>query len=796
MLSSGQASTTTCRTQRSRALAPDALPAQSPGPAAPLWLRWVLPLAIAGITFAAFAPALNNEFLNWDDDKNLLNNDRFRGLGSEQLRWDFTAFFMGHYQPLTWVSYGTDYSIWGIKDPFGYHLTNLLLHALNAVLVYFLAARLLSLVRGLRGPPPLAARVVAAVAALLFAVHPLRVESVAWATERRQVLSVCFLLACVLCYIRYAQGNQGRWRWYAASVALLLVSVLSEAWAMTLPPILLLLDFYPLRRVALTVKSLSTRAGLHVLLDKIPFAAWGGCAAIMAARAQAAAPDTVKTLAEYGIPQRFAQAFYGLAFYVWKTLIPAGLAPLYEIPQHMSPFEPRFILATLLVVSAIVLVLKWRACRPAGPVLLGVYVITLLPVLGFLQSGPQLVADRYSYVSCLPLALLAGAGLWWGADWLSHRWARLPALALSGAVAAVVIGGLAVLTWRQTFVWHDSQTLWKRTAAICPDSPYAHHNLGVELANKQLYDQAIAEFKQAISLNPRHVNALYSLGRALHLEGKTVESIQYFNAALAIKPNEAKAHLWLADALRALGRLGEAARHSELAAQLNPTGGVIPDSSPDAAVARLAAAVQSHPDDANARYQLGMVLGRVGRFPEAAQQLAECVRLQPDHFDALVCLAWTQRQLGNTQAAALDYRQALALRPDSAEAHSRLADLLAEGGQDAAAVSHYRAALHSAPDRWGSLINLAHLLATSQDPAIRNPEEGVRLAEQACQATRFTQPAFLNTLATAYAEAGRFDEAVQTLQRVVPVAAADPNKAVLEDIQRRIQLYQQHRTAP
>lgn len=753
--------------------------------AAPLWLRLILPLVVLGVTFAAFAPALNNEFLNWDDDKVLLNNDRFRGLGSEQLKWAFDAYFMGHYHPLTWISYGIDYKIWGIDNAFGYHLTNLVLHALNALLFYLLAARLLSLTRGITGRPPPAALAVAAVAALLFAVHPLRVESVAWATERRDVLSVFFLLACVICYVRYAAGGAGSWRWYVASLLLLLASLLSKAWGMTLPVILLLLDFYPLRRVSLSIESLSRPGAVRVLLDKIPFVPLAAWAAVMAARAQAAAPDTMKTLAEHGVLQRIAQAFYGLGFYVWKTLVPIGLGPLYEIPPQMSPFEPRFILAALLVVPGIVLLLAARRCRPAGPVVLAIYVITLMPVLGFAQSGPQLVADRYSYVACMPLALLAGSGLWWAARYLSQRWSRVPALVLSGAVSVAVIVGLAVLTWRQTFVWHDSRTLWEHNLTICPGSPNSHHNLGVCLANEQLYEQAIEEFKQTVSLTPRHATALYSLGRALHLLGRTDESIQYFNAALAMKPNEAKAHLWLADALRDLGRLDEAAQHSSIAARLNPTGAAIADASPEAAAARLAAVVQANPNDANARYELGMVLGRMQRVAEAAQQLSECVRLAPDHFEARCALAASLATLGNVQAAAAEYQQALAQRPDSAEAHGRLGDLLAMAGDEAVAVSHYRAALRLAPDRWGSVNNLAGLLATSRNPAIRDPQEAVRLAEQACVGTKFSQPGFLTTLAIACVEAGQIEQVLQRL----------PNQAVAADLQQRIAVYQQQRAA-
>lgn len=763
----------------------------------------MLPLTIAVVTFVAFAPALENDFVNWDDDKVLLQNNRFRGLGAEQIEWMFTAYWMGHYNPLTWISYAVDYLIWGIDDAFGFHLTNTILHTLNAVLFYFLAVQLLALAMSERhGQHGTALRAGAALAALVFGVHPLRVESVGWVTERGDVLAFSFLIPCVLCYVRYATGGARRWTWYTVSVALMLLSLLSKGWAMTLPAVLIVLDFYPLRRIRATWRELTSPVALRLLLDKLPFLVLGAWFAFKAAAAKATAVYTMKTLAEHGVMQRVAQAFYGLAFYVWKTILPTGLAPLYEIPAKMNPFEPRFIVAAVVVVAGILAVLALRRRWPAGLTLLAIYVITLAPVLGFAQAGPQLVADRYSYVSCMTLALLVGAGGLWCGRSVSERRLRPAALGLIAGVAVTAIVTLVVLTWRQTFVWRNSRTLWECTLSVCPDSCYAHYNLGVDFANREEFDRAIEEFNETLRLKPRHARALGSLGKALHEQGKTEGAIEYYTEALKIRAKMPKVHRWLGLALGEVGRTDEAAKHFSEALRFDPHSAkahsalgmiLVQKGKIEAALPHLTEAVKSDPDDPNTRYNLGLALAKLGRVGQATQHLAESVRLGPDDFDARCALAAVLAMRGRADRALEHYLAALRLEPESAVAHGKVADLLARQGKMEDAVGHYREALRSSPDQMGVANSLAWLLATSRDPRVRDAAEAVRLAERACKATDFREPTFLNTLAAAYAEAGRFDEAIQTLRKVIPHASATQNQELVNDLERRLELYEARR---
>ncbi|MGH7828942.1 MAG: hypothetical protein ACREP8_02080, partial [Candidatus Binatia bacterium] len=243
------------------------------GSAAPRLPRWLLPAFIPLATFIAFLPALQNGFVDWDDYKNLVENPHYRGLAWTELRWMFTTFHIGHYHPLTWMSFGLDYWLWGM-DPMGYHLASLVLHAANALLFYFVSLRLLRLGFSLPVLPQLSLPVAAAVAALFFSLHPLRVESVAWATERRDVLSGFFLLSTVLCYLRAitaAEGGQARWRWLAAAWIVYALALLSKAIGMTLPLILLILDVYPLKRLGGGRGKWFGLEARKVWWEKIPF---------------------------------------------------------------------------------------------------------------------------------------------------------------------------------------------------------------------------------------------------------------------------------------------------------------------------------------------------------------------------------------------------------------------------------------------------------------------------------------------------------------------------------------------
>ena len=328
--------------------------------------RRIAPFAIAAIAVAVFAPALQYGFILWDDDRNLLTNPSYRGLGWAQIRWAFTSAVMGHWIPVTWLTFGLDHTLWGM-NAFGYHLTNVLLHAANAVLFYFLARRLLR--HGLPTVPAWAITLGASVAALFFAVHPLRVESVVWVTERRDVLSALFYLVTVLAYVKAcAADGPPRRRWLLASIGAYALGLLSKSLIMSLPLVLLVLDVYPLRRARGNWR--------RVVLEKIPYLALAVTAAVVSVLVVIAKLGLTSTSA-YPPAARAAMALYSLAFYAWKTLLPLGLAPMYELPARVGLTSPRFLAAALVAVGASVGLVLARRPWPAALAVWLVYGLTL-----------------------------------------------------------------------------------------------------------------------------------------------------------------------------------------------------------------------------------------------------------------------------------------------------------------------------------------------------------------------------------------------------------------------------------
>jgi tetratricopeptide (TPR) repeat protein len=483
---------------------------------APQWIRWLAPLLVAVVTLTAFWPALQNQFVNWDDGENFLDNPRYRGLAGTNLRWMWTTFHMGHYAPLTWLTLGLDYLVWGM-NPLGYHLTSLLLHAANAVVFYFVVVRILTLAL-----PPLADRghtlaASAGFAALVFAIHPLRVESVVWVTERRDVLSGLFYLLTILVYLR-ACAREAPGRSYWLSVVLFGCALLSKSMAVSLPIVLLILDVYPLRRLGRAL-GLWSEPARRVYVEKIPFVLLAAAASALAVRAQALV-HTMAPLDQLSVPARLAVSAYGLSFYLWKMLVPSNLSPFYERPLTIDPWAMPFILSygLVLVTTAIALALHRRA--PGLSAAWSAYVVVLLPVLGIVQIGPQIAADRYTYLASLGWALLAGAGLesCWRASSRSQTGTPI-ALPLAGIATGIVVA-LGVLTWSQAQVWHDSERLWTHALATGYDSVAAHNDLGHELIGQGKLAEAIEHFQEALRIKPDYPEARAYLARALALQGK------------------------------------------------------------------------------------------------------------------------------------------------------------------------------------------------------------------------------------------------------------------------------------
>jgi len=475
------------------------------------WLDRLAPAIVVVAVLAVFWPALGNQFVDWDDDMNVTENPRFRGLSPAHLRWMFTTVHGGHYQPLSWVSLALDYRAWGM-NPFGYHLTSVLLHAVNALLIYFLIRALL------RRTDTRHVGAAALAGALFFALHPLRVESVAWVTARRDVLSGLFFLATVLAYLRMVDARSGRQlAWLGISLACFACSLLAKAWGVPLPAVLLVLDVYPLHRLS--------RVPMRAVLEKLAYGLLAVAATAMAVgmlREMAAA----RTLTQHGVVERIAQAAYGLCFYVWKTVLPVGLSPLYPLPPALDPCEPRFVACavSVLVVTIGLVVLRRRAM----PVLVAwlAYAILLFPLLGVLQLGPQLVADRYTYLACMPWAVLLGAAM--------------PRVNVSRAVPtlALIAVTLGVLTVRQVRVWHDSDALWEQALRVDAGNWVAYTNRAVLRERRGDRRGALDDYTTALRYHAGYPLAWANRGTLRQELGDVRGAIEDLTMATSLSPTD------------------------------------------------------------------------------------------------------------------------------------------------------------------------------------------------------------------------------------------------------------------
>jgi len=638
--------------------------------------RAVIPVVVVLATLAVFYPVLRNNFVNWDDDWSLLENTSYRGLSWAQLHWMFTTFHTGHYQPLSWATLGLDYLLWGM-NPRGYHLTSLVLHALNALLFYLVALRLLS--AAIDGGAALPGRqagigLAAAFAALLFAIHPLRVESVAWATERRDVLSGFFLLATVLLYLRAVKGcagASGPRLWMGAAVLSYAASLLSKASGMTLPVVLLILDVFPLARLGKAPDGWLGTEARRVWVEKIPFfilAVGAGTVALVAQNEAGA----LRSVEYHGVPLRAALSVFSAVFYLWKTLFPLPLAPLYAIPVDVHPLDWSFVFSGIVVVAVSLLLYRARRRWPAGLTAWLVYLALLFPVSGIAQSGPHLAADRYTYLSCMGWAVLASAGLLhcWRA-WVAPQ-IRAGRLLLISSAACLIVVVLSVLTWRQVQVWHDSETLWKHAISAGAESALAHNNLGKALFEHGESERAIGHFREAVGINSQYAIAHANLGEALAARGDLEEATRHFQKAVEIESENAAFQSGLGLALARRGKLKEASKHLHRALELNPA-------------------------DAGTRNNLGNVLAMSGEFREAVEQFRRALELNPGFSGARFNLAMALVREGNLQEAKSHFEQSLQTEPDSAEAHFYLGNIVAFQGDIDRAADHFREAVRLQP---------------------------------------------------------------------------------------------------
>src|SRR6266568_7033039 len=700
-------------------------------------------LWLALVTVLVYEPVFHAQFIGYDDPGYVTANPQvLSGATLANLRWAFVTSHTGNWHPVTWISLMLNSQYLG-SSAGAFHAVNLLLHVANTLLLFlWLYGATGTKWRG-------------ALVAALFALHPLHVQSVAWISERKDVLSTLFWMLTLLVYTDYAKT--GRISHYFFALLLFGIGLMAKPMLVSLPVVLLLLDYWPLGRFA-------ERRTFGLLIEKLPFLALSIASSVVTLLVQR--EKAMTSLGTIPIFLRLENAVLAYVAYIGKMFSPTGLAVIYPYNLHPSAIRALLSLATLVVVSAAVI----RIGRHKPYLFTGWFwfLITLVPVIGIVQVGSQSMADRYTYIPLICLFVI----LAWG-GWEALSLLRIPRFvqALGASMALVLCAGL---TRAQLRYWHDSIALFQHALNVTVVNGVAEGNLGYALAEQEEHDKAIPHYKAALQSYPKAVLQSYprtnatvwnNFGSSLAATGKLEEAINAFQNALTLDPSMGDAHQNLALALARSGRLQESLIHFRDAARLEP-------------------------ENVRVHNIYAVMLGAAGRSDEAIQEFQIALQLAPGFAATHVNLANLLAKQHRRDEAMAHYLEALRLNPAFVEAHCYVASLLLEQGRTKDAAAHDIAALQIKADYVPAMESLAWIYATaSGEVGTQHAAEAVRLAEQACRISGCKQSGLLDTLAAAYANAGRFEEAVKADEEALSIAKVAGENNFADSIRARIDLY-------
>ena len=643
--------------------------------------------AVCGLLLLAvvcvFGQTLRYGFVNYDDQKYVCKNPHVSGgLNAEAVRWAFTTRHASNWHPLTWLSHMLDCQLYGLISEW-HHLTNVLLHAATAILLFLILRQM----TGDVWP--------SAFAAAVFAIHPLRVESVAWIAERKDVLSGLFFMLTLAAYLGYVRRPFSLAR-YLTVIGLFALGLMAKPMLVTLPFVLLLLDYWPLGRMT---------PWWRLVVEKLPLLAFSAasCAATLWAQS-----DAIASTDHVPFSLRLSNAAVSYVAYLVQLFYPVGLAVLYPLP--LSGWPTWKVLGAVLVLLAISGGVV--ACRRRCPyLLLGWlwYLGMLLPVSGLLQVGSQAMADRYTYLPQIGLCIAIA----WGASQATRSWPRRAwACGVASALAVATLMGCA---WRQTSYWRDSETLWNRALDCTEQNHIANYNLGVALCDRGQVDEAIAQYLAALKVRPDYVDARFNLGVALASLGRLDDAVVVYRQVLELEPKFADAHNNLGVVLADLGQTDEAIAHYREALEIEPDlvsaynnlGNVLANRGlVDEAIAEYRQALKINSDYAEAHNNLGAALLRREAVDEAIVHFEKALAIRPDYAEVHNNLGAVLERHGKLDEAIIHFQRALEINPDYAEAHNNLGVVLGKQGRIAEAIPHFRRALEINPNNEDARRNL------------------------------------------------------------------------------------------
>lgn len=644
--------------------------------------KWVAVLLLILATTITYLPVKDSEFIDLDDDVYVTDNPWIQqGLNLQSISWAMTSLREGVWNPMTWISFMLDYQLFGL-NPAGYHLTNLVLHLGSVLLLLGVLYRMTE-----RFWPSL-------LVAALFALHPLNVESVAWVTERKNVLSTLFWMLSLWAYLEYLRKPV--WQHYVGIMGFLILGLMSKQMLVTLPCALLLLDYWPLRRLGDNGKEFRVRLP-HLVLEKVPlFAAvlGAGLLTLIAAHTD----DALPSLERLSLGVRLANAPLSYALYLKKMVWPMDLAVFY--PHPGSTLSPLAVALAILVLAGISLGVWWG--RKSRYLVVGWlwYLGTLVPAAGLIQVGGQSMADRHTYIPAIGIFIML---IWGVAE--SAQAMRLRTAWLATASLGLIIS-MMVLTRQQLGHWKDSITLFEHTVAATEGNYLVHNNLGTALLERGNVDAAIENFSRVLEIRPHSDRGLYNMALALRAQGKIEESAHYLARALQSNPSMAEAYNNLGIILITQKRLEDAITlfkealeiaprmeqaHSNLGTALISQGRV------DEALVHFLKAVELNPYKAKAYNNLGAVMDLQGRSEEALNYYHHALELSPTSVLTYNNMGKTYMDLGNLDQAATHFSEAIALQPDLADAHFHLGLVRTDQGNIQDAITHFQQVLRLNP---------------------------------------------------------------------------------------------------
>jgi tetratricopeptide (TPR) repeat protein len=795
---------------------------------------------LALVTFALYWPVTGFEFNNYDDAQYITDNSQIHsGLTGENIRWAFTTGYASNWHPLTWLSHLLDCQLFGL-NPAGHHFTNLLFHVANMLLLFGLLRRMTGAVWR------------AAFVAALFALHPMHVESVAWVAERKDVLSAFFGLLTLWMWWSYIRSPSPRR--YALTLLLFALALMSKPMLVTLPLLMLLLDFWPLRRTQ-PDKPLLGYAPL--VKEKIPFFALTLLSCVVTFLVQKAG-GAVALTSMISPEKRAANAVVSYVRYILKLFWPQNMAVIYPYPAHIPWWQIAG--AALLLIAITVVSLRAAPRRPYLIVGWLWFVISLVPVIGLVQVGAQSLADRYTYLPYIGLFVM----ITWGGTEFIAAWPQ--AKPIFAATAGVLLAGCFLVSMRQLQYWRNSIALFSHAIEVTTDNAVAHCNLGQALAAAGKPEEARDEFTRALNIDPNYVSAMVSMSSYYNLHRNYDEAISVLSAALKIRPDSDQAHYNLALAFSGQGKTAQAIAEYRATLQINPRhdkalvnlGATLAQQGDlTSAIALYQRAIEIAPDNPYAHNALGGALESQGKLDDAVQQYSAALQIQPDfaeahenlagllaghghfedakpHFEAAVKLRPNDPGLhlefanasfaaGNLNTAAAEYSDTLKLQPDNLAAHYNLAAALARQGQLDSALAEFSEVLRLKPDFADAHTGMAIILAQQGNDrgAIEHYRAALRLnpdlvtaqkylawllatdadatlrngPEAVRLATAATQLAAADStawdaLAAAQAEAGNFPDAVTAATKAVELANAGKQTELAAQLQTRLRLYQ------